>query len=222
MRPRHPLAGACLLALLPMLASGAPPSSTAKKLYCWNDGGRRICSDALPPEAASRARAEINPRSGMRTADIQRTLTAEERAAQARDNELLKAQADAEAARERRDLAMVDSYATETDLRRAYGARITLLDETLQASKLGVINLRTSVLRLLEQAAEHELAGKPVPVTLASTIRTQRAELLRQQRIYALQQRGRSTLDAELLTAVERYRALKTPPTDAAEAPAAD
>ena len=32
----------------------------------------------------------------------------------------------------RRDMAMVESYATEADLRRAYGERIDLLDDIAQ------------------------------------------------------------------------------------------
>ena len=76
--------------------------------------------------------------------------------------------ADAEAARQRRDMAMVESYATEADLRRAYGERISLLDDSLKASQLDVANLRQSLVSLLDQASDLELSGKPVPAGAAS------------------------------------------------------
>src|SRR3546814_17752408 len=67
-----------------------------------------------------------------------------------------------EAAAMRRDLAMVESYATQDDLRRAYGERITLVEESLKTSRLGLVNLRQSLLSLLRQAADLELQSKPV------------------------------------------------------------
>ena len=52
-----------------------------KKLYCWNEGKERICSDSLPADAVNHAREEFNAKSGLRNAQVQRALTDEERAA---------------------------------------------------------------------------------------------------------------------------------------------
>jgi hypothetical protein len=187
-----------------------PASAPAKKLYCWTDaGGHKICGDALPPEAADRARTEISAKSGMRTGEVARALTAEERAAAAVAAEQAQAEAAAETARQRRDLAMVESYGTEADLRRAYGERISLLDSTIKASELGVANLRLSLTSLLDQASDLELAGKPVPGPLLGNVRSQHMELQKQQRILTQQQRDRGELDGEFTDAVARYRALK-------------
>ena len=209
--PRHAtLVLATALAAASFASAAAPPSNTAKKLYCWTDaGGHKICGDALPAEAADRARTEISAKSGMRTGEVARALTAEERAAAATAAEQAEAQAAAEAARQRRDLAMVESYGTEADLRRAYGERISLLDSTIKASELGVANLRLSLTSLLDQASDLELAGKPVPGPLLGNVRGQHTDLLQQQRILAQQQRDRGELDGEFTDAVARYRALK-------------
>ena len=209
--PRHAaLVLATALAAASFASAAAPPSNTAKKLYCWTDaGGHKICGDALPPEAADRARTEISAKSGMRTGEVARALSAEERAAAATAAEQAEAQAAAEAARQRRDLAMVESYGTEADLRRAYGERISLLDSTIKASELGVANLRLSLTSLLDQASDLELAGKPVPGPLLGNVRGQHTDLLQQQRILAQQQRDRGELDGEFTDAVARYRALK-------------
>jgi hypothetical protein len=202
-----------------LLFATAASAQEGKKLYCWNDNGRKVCGDALPAEAAERARTEISARSGMRTGEVARALTAEERVAAASAAEQAQALADAEAARARRDLAMVESYGTEADLRRAYGERISLLDATLKASLLGEANLRLSLTSLLNQASNLELAGQPVPGTLLANVRNQHAELQKQQRILAQQQRDRAALDGELNDAVERYRALKQGEPDAQPAP---
>lgn len=199
-----------------LLGSGA--AGAQKKIYCWNEGGKKVCGDALPANAADSARTEISAKSGLRTGQVARALTDAERSDAALAADAARREAEAEAMVMRRDLAMVESYLTEADLRRAYGERTELLDETLKASTLGLSNLRLSLLSLLRQAGDKELGGEPVPPRLANSIRSQHDELLRQQQILALQQKDRAALDAELNDAVARYRALKAPAAEAAPA----
>lgn len=180
-----------------------------KKLYCWNENGRRVCGDALPAEAADAARTELSARSGLRTGQVERALTGSERVAAAQAADLASRQAEVEARRTRRDLAMVESYITEADLRRAYGERTSLLDESLKASQMGVTNLRLSLLGLLRQAGDQELGNNSVPKKLADSIHARHGELRKQQQIQAVQQRDRAELESELADAVQRYRALK-------------
>lgn len=194
---------------------GAAP---AKKVYCWEERGTRVCGDALPADAANSARTEFSTRSGLATRRVARALTDAERITAAEVAEANRLQAELDAAQLRRDLAMVESYATEADLRRAYGDRIALLDATVKASQLGVRNLRLSLLSLLRQAGDRELAGEPVPPALGKTIVRQHDEFRNQQRILGDQRRDRAALDVDLADALQRYRALKDP-TGAASAP---
>jgi hypothetical protein len=205
------LAAAIGLALL-----GSGSAVAQKKVYCWNENGKKVCGDALPAEAADSARTEISAKSGLRTGQVARALTDAERTDAALAADAARRDAEAEAMVKRRDLAMVESYMTEADLRRAYGERTELLDETLKASTLGLSNLRLSLLSLLRQAGDKELAAEPVPKRLADTIRSQHDELLRQQQILSVQQKDRAALDAELNDAVARYRALKAATGEAA------
>ncbi|HOZ24424.1 MAG TPA: hypothetical protein PLI83_06525, partial [Thermomonas sp.] len=193
---------------------GEPPA-VEKKIYCWSEGGRKVCGDALPASAANSARTEISSRSGMTTSRVDRALTGSERSAAEQAAEVARQQAEALALQQRRDLAMVESYMTEADLRRAHGERTALLDETLKASKLGLSNLRLSLLALLRQAGDQELAG-PVNPRLGGSIREQHAELLRQQQILVTQQQDRAALEHDLQDSLRRYRELKRD-----EAPAA-
>ena len=200
------------LALLCATATTADAQNKGKKLYCWNDAnGNRTCGDTLPPGATDLARTEINAASGAQTREVARALTVEERAAATSAAEQAQADARAEAERLRRDMAMVESYATEADLRRAYGERTSLLDDALKASALGESNLRRSLVVLLDQANNLQLAGRPVPETLLANLRSQHAELMKQQRIIAEQRIDRASLDAELADALARYNALKNP-----------
>jgi len=213
---RHTAIAAFAMAALGTgLASAQTKPSTEKKIYCWNEGGRKVCGDALPASAANSARTEISSRSGMTTGRVDRALTGSERSAAEQAAEIARQQAEALALQQRRDLAMVESYMTEADLRRAYGERTALLDETLKASKLGLSNLRLSLLALLRQAGDQELAG-PVNPRLGGSIREQHAELLRQQQILVTQQQDRAALEHDLQDSLRRYRELKRD-----EAPAA-
>jgi len=201
------IAGAVLLALAAPLACAQ--DAPKKKLYCWNEGGRKVCGDALPANAVDSARTEISAKSGLATAQVDRAQTAEERAAAeqaARDARSAQMKAEAQ---KRRDHAMAESYATEEDLRKSFQERIVLLDETVKASQLGIEGRRQTVLALLRKAGEAELNGKPVGSGLAENIRGQHDELLHQQEVLKQQQLERGLADQDLAAALERYNALK-------------
>jgi len=210
---RQWLATAVLLAVAaPVLAQKAPAAGAAvKKLYCWDEGGRKICGDALPANAVDSARTEINPRSGQATGRVARALTTEERAAAAAQAWIDAQNAAAAAGAARRDMAMVESYADEAELRRAFQHRIALLEETVKSSRFGIVGMRQSLLTLLRQASEIELSGKPVAKPLAESILTQHQALRRQETLLGQQQIELSSLDEELTGTLERYRALKQP-----------
>ena len=208
---------AAALAIAALLATAAPLSAAPqdKKLYCWEEEGRKICGDALPADAADNARTEFSAKTGMQVGEVGRAPTAEERAALEAAQAQAEREAREEAARLRRELAMVESYATEDELRRAFQNRVALLDDTVQASRLAIGNLREGLLARLRRASELELAGKAVDAELAGAITAQHDALRRQRGILSTQQQERATLDAELESAVARYRELKGTGQDA-------
>lgn len=187
-----------------------------RKLYCWDEGGRRVCSDALPASAVSRQRTEFDPKTGMSVNRLGREMTAEERALSAIEEEKRKA----DAMRARREMAMVVSYDNEEDLKRSFNNRFELVEESLKGSELALMNLHNSLLSLLRQANALELESKPVGKALQNKIITQHTEL---QALRALKQRQeieRAALNAEFQEALSRYRVLKNPRDDTAAAPA--
>ena len=183
----------------------------AKKLYCWNENGARVCGDALPAHAVDNARTEINARSGLATKEVARALTAQERAAAEAQAKLDKEKAALDEAKNRRDRAMAESYATEDDLRRAFGERQAVMDESIKASRLGVEGRRDTLIALLRRAGENELSGKPVPKPAQQNVRIQHDQLIRQQELLVQQLAEREVIDEELAAALERYHALRQP-----------
>ena len=201
---------AVLLAPTLLLALAATDAGAQqKKLYCWEENGKKVCGDALPAEAAGAKRSEFSTNSGRHTKDIAAAMTPEERAAAEMAAAEDRIRAEADEARFRREMAIAESYATEADLRDAFQERIDLIDESLKASELGVLGLRQSLIALLHQAGENELAGKPITPVARDNINTQHAELRRRERIFAQQRVQRASLDEELATVLTRYREIK-------------
>lgn len=187
----------------------AQAKTVGNKLYCWDENGVQVCGDTLPPSAVNRARTEISSRTGNRTGQVLRALTGDERTAAELADKAARQAADATAAAQRRDLAMVNSYQTEDDLRAAYAERITLNDESVKTSRMSIGNLHQSLLSLLRQASESELQARPVEKPLADKIVRQHNDLLRMKVLLQDQMRHGSELNTDLDNAVKRYREMK-------------
>lgn len=189
-----------------VLAQQAPP---AKKLYCWNEGGRRVCGDALPASAVNSARTEISGRSGLPGARIDRALNAQERAALAARQADQQALRDKAAAEARRDFALAESYDSEDALRHAFKIRYDMVDEGLKTSKMAIDNQRNALLQMLQAAADAEMNGGKVPPRLAQNVMTQRASVVDALASHRIQQAERAALDTQLNDALARYRKAK-------------
>ncbi len=204
------------------LTAAAQTKPAAKKLFCWFENGQKVCGDALPTSAVDSARTEVSGRSGLRIGGIDRALNDEEQAKHDAEQKRLAAEAEAKAAALRRDMALAQSYSSEEELRRAYRIRYDLIDESIKSSKLALGNLQQSLLRMLDQAGERELSGKPIPKPMAENIRQHRTSYVDLQAGYEQQQRERAAIDQQLQEAVARYREMKASgsgPTPAVDPP---
>ncbi len=204
--PRHVLAP---LLLVPFLAMAQGKAPVAKKLYCWNENGQRVCSDALPPEAVNQARQEISMSSGMQTGEVQRAMTDEERAAAAVEAAQRDADMAAEETRRRTDRAMLMSYRSEEDLRRVFNERTAIVDNNVRTARYNVASLREGLVSLLQTAGDRELSGQPVTGEMTQNIRNRHTDLLRQMQLQASFERQRLELDDEIVDILRRYREMK-------------
>lgn len=231
---------AVLLALAPVAgAQKSADGKAPKKLFCWDDKGTRVCSDALPPEAVNAARQEISAASGLRTGEVARALTEEERAQAAVAAQQLQMDKAAEETRRRTDAAMLLSYRTEEDLRRVFTERTAIVDNNVRTARYNVISLREGLVTLLQTAGDRELAGRPVSPEMAASIRQRHADLIRTRRLQQSFETQRAELDVEIADIMQRYRtamgiapaegtatapdappATDTPPATQAQAPA--
>ncbi|XHH29389.1 hypothetical protein WIW49_00065 [Xanthomonas euroxanthea] len=206
---------AAAVAAAPAIAQDKP---AAKTLYCWNQNGARVCSDTLPPEAVNQARDEFNARSGLRSAEVQRAMSSDERAAAAASEQQRQADLAAEQMRQRTDQAMLMSYQSEDDLRRVFNERIAIVDNNIHTARFNVTSLREGLASMLRSAGDRELAGQAVADKLAADIQQRHRELLAQLRLQTSFEQQQVALDGEIADILQRYRAMKEPP--AATAPA--
>ncbi len=213
MMPILSKSGALALVVLATLAMPAAAQkkgdSTAKKLYCWDEGGRRICSDTLPPEAVNSARDEFNAGSGLRSGEVQRALTAEERVAAAAEAAQQRVDQAAADTRRRTEQAMLTTFQSEDDLRRVFSERIGIVDNNIETARYNVASLREALATQLRTAGDRELAGQKIADKQLEQIRQRHRELLMQKRMQSSFEQQRQALDVEIEQTVERYRLLK-------------
>jgi hypothetical protein len=222
---KRPLLSLAIAASL--LASGlaSAQKADAPKLYRWVDKQGKVHFDqALPPEAVEQARTEFSTKNGRALGSVDRALTPEERAAEA-----AAAQAAVDAAavaneQKRQEDIMMASYETETELRRAYGERIALLQMTLESTEVSIKSLRENLTTVLSQASDTELDGRRVLEDRAKTIRELHAEKIKQAQLQSARRADLSALNAEFARMLARYRELRAssvaPATTAGPAPA--
>ncbi|AWH16150.1 hypothetical protein C1922_01790 [Stenotrophomonas sp. ZAC14D2_NAIMI4_7] len=203
------IVAASLLLAVPATALAQSSGKAEKKLYCWNQGKERICSDALPADAVNNAREEFNVNSGLRNAQVERALNDEERAAASTAAAQTQLDKMAELTRQRTEQAMLVTYSDEDALRRVFSERQEVLDNNLKTARYNVASLRDSLVALLGAAGDRELAGAAVADKQADLIRQRHAQLRSQQRLQASFEQQQVALKAEIETTLQRYRELK-------------
>ncbi|MEG2980794.1 MAG: hypothetical protein RR831_14885 [Stenotrophomonas sp.] len=204
------IVAASLLLVMPhTLLAQSSGKAADKKLYCWNEGKERICSDALPADAVNNARDEFNANSGLRNAQVQRALNDEERAAASTAAAQVQLDQMAEQTRQRTEQAMLATYGDENALRRVFAERQEVLDNNLKTAQYNVASLRDSLVALLAAAGDRELAGGKVADKQAQAIGQRHTQLQLQQRLLASFEQQQQALKVEIESSLQRYRQLK-------------
>jgi hypothetical protein len=209
-------------AVLAALLAGAASAQVKPKLYRWVDKeGKVHYDDALPPEAVNQARKEFSARSGATVGEVDRALTAEERAQLAAAATAAEEAAAKEAEARHQEEVMLATYSNENDLRRAYGERLDLLKSTLESTDVSIKNVRENLTLMLRQASEAELAGRKVADDRLATIRELHQEFTKQQQFQVNRRVELEALNSEFARVLGRYRELKNAPVAPANPAAA-
>lgn len=145
------------------------------RIFCCDDAqGRKVCSDFLPPECAKRAYEERDEK-GFIVSRKEAPLTAEQQAR--REAELARKLEDERKKTEerRRNLALLSTYATETEIDTAKARAVTEIQKQVtQAEK----QLEESTKNRARVEKEKEFyANKPLPPQLKKQIQDADADI---------------------------------------------
>lgn len=196
-----------MVAVLATLLSPLAAQERSGKLYKWTDKDGNIhYSDSIPPEAKEYARERLSGQ-GVSVERVDRAMTPEELAA-AKAAEKAAADKAAEEERQRKaDEALLNSYASEDDLTRAYNQRMDLLEQTIDARRIEINSREQSLGKLVAQAAELERGGRPVSDALKQMIAGERVEIDRQKAFLVKKEAEKVTAKADYERDFAKYKA---------------
>ena len=155
-----------LITILLVMCVGA----LAQDVYKWVDeNGEVHYSQTLPPERAGEAHDRLT-RDGLVAERVDRVKTADELAELAAQREQERELAEQERIQAQQDRLFLAAYPTEQDVRRTIETR----RETVMSERDSVESLieqsRSRFVATVQQAAELERSGKPVPAYLVERI----------------------------------------------------
>ncbi|MGE4069916.1 MAG: DUF4124 domain-containing protein [Lysobacterales bacterium] len=187
-------------------SSAAVAGDSSGKLYKWTDKDGNIhFSDQIPPEAKEYAREKINDQ-GISVERTERALTPEERAAKQAEERRIADEAAAKEARRKADEALLNSYASEEDLDRAYSQRMDLLGQTIEARRVEINAREISLSQLVAQAADMERSGRTVSDALKQMITGERAEIERQKQFLVRKEAEKIEAKADYERDLAKYK----------------
>jgi hypothetical protein len=137
---------ALLLALLP-----AAPAVAADVYVCTDAGGRTITSDRPPPECFGRPIKELRPDGSVRRV-IEPPLTPEQRKAREEQARREYQEQERRRAQARRDLALMETYASEAEIEAARQAALNSRRELIERAKKRLENFARERKRLDDEA----------------------------------------------------------------------
>ena len=198
-----------VLALFALTVATSPAHAQDKvgKMYKWTDKDGNIhYSDQIPPEAKEYAREKINEQ-GVSVERTGRALTAEERAAAEAEEQRIAEEAQAKEERRRADEALLNSYASEEDVVRAYTQRMDLLAQTIEARRVEINAREVSLTQLVGQAADMERSGRTVSDAIKQMITGERAEIERQKQFLVRKEAEKEVAKADYERDMAKYKA---------------
>jgi len=192
--------------LLFMMAVGAGTAHAA--LYKWTDEhGIVHYSDKLPVEAVNRANAQLSGQ-GITVRRTEQVRTAAQRVPQTETEAQKLREADRDrVVAERRDRALIESYANEAEIELAKSRAIATIDGQVQSARVFVAQIAKRRKELDDRKAT--FAPRPVPGEIPREIETIDAEIDRQNEFMAAKAKESANVAARYDADKQRYRELK-------------
>jgi hypothetical protein len=168
-----------ILLLMALLASAVPAQAT---MYKWVDAqGMTHYGDTLPPQSLGRGNIELD-KQGLPIKRNAATLSPEQRAEQAKVQQLKTEQSQAQAERKRRDSALLNTYTSpaEIDLARDRNAEQAQL--SIKSNEARLVSLRATRAQLATQIASTGKQKAP-PAHLVQARDANAAEIARLEQV---------------------------------------
>jgi hypothetical protein len=190
-------------AVLALTAIAFNQSATAAKIVKWTDEAGQVHYGSAPPPGAAKQGTQILNDRGMvietKAGQAQATQQAEQKKIEA-------AKQRAEEKQAIEDQRLIDSYASEDDLLRAYEQNIELIEQQVVTTKADLANRQTSLDKLVARAADMERTGKPVNDQLKQMIASERVQIGRQQEYLNSKLKSKVAAKTQFDLNVQRYR----------------
>lgn len=187
-------------------AKSTKAGAVAKKIYCWEEAGKKVCGDNMPASAVNSARTEINSRTGIVTRSVDRVLTHDEVAAIEAQKKATTEQAEQQQTQIQQGQLLLMAYPSEQSLIMSFDERIA----TVKHSNVEAIKLKKEAQAVLVDRLEAlsglEMAGKPITNTALESLARLRAQVQEHDAILARQQQAIVQIESERQQALALYR----------------
>jgi len=207
--------------LLPLLLLVASSSQAASEFYCCQDSsGRRVCSDMLPEQCRGRPYKVLDS-GGNVMREVGPPLTAEERQIQAADNMRRKQLEEAAREQQRKDQALLDTYASLQDIDLSQRKAENDVNQAIAATQAKINEITTRRRKLLDEAEFYRKKG--LPPELDKSLRTAEHELKVEHELLDVKKHDFELIRAKYDADRQRYLELTTsrrrPPPPGGSAP---
>lgn len=172
---------------------------------CTADNGRRVCGDTVPVQCRTRAYQEYSSQ-GVPTRLHEAPPTAEQRAQREADAARRKAEEDRATDQQRRDRALMASYASTADIDAKRDRMLVVARASLRLAQERHQAALDRGRRLRDTAQAYR--DKPMPEALKANIRDNEAELAAQEAAIAAREKEIEAIEARFAEEKNRFIAL--------------
>ena len=199
------------LVVIGLVATGV---ASAAGTYKWVDeNGVTHYGDRIPPQYAKQQREVLN-KSGDTVKVLEHEKTAEERAEDARKEELARQEKE----QKRQDSILLGSYQNEADLQKSRDEQLASLDSMIKINQIALEGTEKDLNTRKQRESQLVKDGKPVPPDLTRQIGNLETRLTQDRKALATREQERQAIAAKFERNIVRWRQLKAASTGASAA----
>jgi len=181
-------------------------STAAGNLFCCSDtSGKQVCGDLLPQACYGRAYRELGD-NGRTLRNVEAPLTAEQRELRAAEEEQRKVEAAALKEKQRKDQALLNTYATEKDIEAMRLRAQEDVQKSIKDSEEQIVAIRARRKKFEDEAEFYK--KKTPPPEVKKGLRDTDFEIQAQQSVIESKQKELDIIRAKYDEDLKRFREL--------------